>query len=180
MATYSTQAGTVAVTFDLKEKQVFDKVKAAVSRRLMRAGNYLKNRVMANIGVSGWTGGGGAASATGQAKVTAHKGKGKKRKDYHPSKPGEFPHMDTTLLRKSIYCSEVEEMVGGGQLWIRVGTQLFYGKILELTQRGNGRPFLRRTLKEEEPQIRQILMGKASGAVGEAGVRAMSKTEVTE
>ena len=56
MATYSTQAGTVTVTFDLKEKQVLDKVRAAVSKRLLRAGNYLKNKVMANIGVSGWGG----------------------------------------------------------------------------------------------------------------------------
>jgi len=79
------------------------------------------------------------------------------------SKLGEFPRAITKDLMRSVYRGDIEH--AGNVTFIRVGTKKFYGKILELTSRSNRRPYLRRTLKEETPEVVKILRGKATGSV---------------
>lgn len=76
-----------------------------------------------------------------------------------PSAPGEPPHKDTGRLRSSIsYEVDAQEMKG------RVGTNVTYGKFLELgTESLAARPFLRSTLAEETSAIQDILKGNKGG-----------------
>jgi HK97 gp10 family phage protein len=75
-----------------------------------------------------------------------------------PSAPGEPPHKDTGRLRASIsYEVDAQEMTG------RVGTNVLYGKFLELgTEKMAARPFLRSTLMEEADAIKKILTSKGA------------------
>ncbi len=70
------------------------------------------------------------------------------------SKSGEFPKADTTQLMKTIFGDVVEN-----KGWIDgfVGTPLDYGLILEMHM---NRSFLRRTLEEMRPTIKNILTKK--------------------
>jgi hypothetical protein len=77
--------------------------------------------------------------------------KGKLLYGGNPSRPGESPHLQTGHLRRSI-ATELEALVG------RVGTNLLYGRWLELgTTHMAARPWLRRALRECQPQIKAIL-----------------------
>jgi len=78
-----------------------------------------------------------------------------------PSKPGEYPAMVTSHLRRSIAWESVS-----GRLAVRVGTNVRYGKFLEL-KRGQGkRPWMKLTNTAVKPKLRQIIgrpfkMGRA-------------------
>lgn len=72
------------------------------------------------------------------------------------SNRGEFPRADTTRLMKDIYY----ESTGSDGLTAIVGTTLDYGLLLETVM---GRPFLRRTLDELQPQLRTILTSGRGG-----------------
>lgn len=76
--------------------------------------------------------------------------KGKKVGPVTHSKPGEPPRKQTGTLRRSVQ-AEVDER----SLTARVGTNVEYGKHLELgTKRGiKPRPWLRRALAESLPKI---------------------------
>jgi len=65
------------------------------------------------------------------------------------SKPGEFPKADTTRLMKDIFW----QMRGENDAV--VGTTLDYGAYHELV---SGRSFLVRTLREEQPMIKKIML----------------------
>lgn len=80
--------------------------------------------------------------------------RGKTRYGAFPSAPGEPPHKQTGRLRASV-AYEVDE----GTLTGRVGTNVDYGKYLELgTKRGIApRPWLRRALAESYGKIQEIL-----------------------
>ena len=67
------------------------------------------------------------------------------------SKPGEFPHADTTRLMKSIFWEAVDD-----GLKANVGTPVDYGLELEL----GGRSFLRRTVIEMDSQLKQLFTKK--------------------
>lgn len=87
-------------------------------------------------------------------------GKGKKRVyGSNPSKPGEPPRKQTGRLRASVTHEVDEQMLRG-----RVGTNLGYGKALELgTRRGLlPRPWLRRAFAESMNEIRSAL-GRIGG-----------------
>lgn len=72
-----------------------------------------------------------------------------------PSAPGEPPHKDTGRLRASI-----SHQVDATNLKGRVGTNVKYGKFLELgTKRMKKRPFLVPTVAKNQTRIRQILKG---------------------
>lgn len=74
------------------------------------------------------------------------------------SLPGEFPRKQTGDLRRRI-AYEVDE----ASLVARVGTNLLYGKFLELgTKKMAPRPFLRRTLAAERDAITRLLAGGAA------------------
>jgi phage gpG-like protein len=72
------------------------------------------------------------------------------------SQPGEFPRKQTGRLRATItYEVDTDLMVA------RVGTNLKYGKFLELgTRRMAPRPYLRKTLMAEQATIARLLAGK--------------------
>lgn len=119
------------------------------------------------------------------------------QKGFNRSKPGEFPHAETGVLRNSIRGEVNQKLLRG-----RIGTNLVYARILELggiitpksagalafmTPQGNlvlaksvtiaARPYLRRTLNEEWRKIRRILVagpkgsktGRGSGSVRSPG-----------
>jgi len=67
------------------------------------------------------------------------------------SRPGDPPFKQTGHLRRSI-AWEINGIVG------RVGTNLDYGRFLELgTRRMAARPWLRRSLLEKQAEIQKIL-----------------------
>lgn len=65
---------------------------------------------------------------------------------------GEFPRADTTRLLKDIFVRQPEPGV------VQVGTTLDYGFYLETSPRLS-RSFLRRTLRDMAPTLRQIIAG---------------------
>lgn len=77
------------------------------------------------------------------------------------SKPGEFPRADTTRLMKDIF---FEMRSTGFNPRAIVGTTLDYGLILEIAGGRRGRPFLVRTLRQFEPQLRRILTQGRGGS----------------
>jgi hypothetical protein len=94
-------------------------------------------------------------SVPGTSKLggTGRDSKGRFRKVYGAirSMPGEPPRKQTGQLRRSI-ATEVRSLVG------RVGTNLLYGRHLELgTRHMAPRPWLRRALAESRQQIEAIL-----------------------
>ena len=71
------------------------------------------------------------------------------------SKPGEYPRKQTGQLRMRI-TYEVDEAT----MTARVGTNLLYGKFLELgTKHMRPRPFLRKTLMAERASVGRLLAG---------------------
>jgi HK97 gp10 family phage protein len=83
--------------------------------------------------------------------VTKRVRKGKLIYGANPSKPGEPPHKQKGRLHGSVAFT-VDGLIG------RVGTNVLYGKFLELgTRRMAARPWLRRALKEKESEIKTIL-----------------------
>lgn len=71
------------------------------------------------------------------------------------SKPGEFPHRDYGTLRQSITWDIRDD---GDVVVARVGTPVGYSRFLEFgCAKMAARPFLRRTLKEEQETLRQIV-----------------------
>lgn len=110
-------------------------VRALMVKALHRAAIVVKVRAKELLSVSG-TGRNGTAAGR--------------------SKPGEPPRKQTGLLRMKV-AHEVDEAT----LTARVGTNLPYGKHLELgTRRGLApRPWLRRALAEVAGRLNQILGG---------------------
>jgi hypothetical protein len=85
---------------------------------------------------------------------TAFGAKGKRLDDQVRSKPGEPPRKQTGTLRARV-TYEVDEKT----MTARVGTNLLYGKALELgTKRGlKPRPWLRRALYEMQGKVNELL-----------------------
>ena len=123
-----------------------NKVKQQVARNLEAAAIHLRNRIRENISIPSRT-------------VSLSYSGGKVKRTLGPrggdrSKPGEFPHKDTGMLRQSI-AYDVDRQ----NLKARIGTPLQYGLYLELgTRKMAARPFLRRTFNEEKEPIRQIVV----------------------
>lgn len=86
---------------------------------------------------------------------------GKTRRVYgaNPSAPGEPPHKQTGRLRAS-----VAHEVDAGSLRARVGTNVTYGKFLELgTSKMAARPWLRRALNESRARVVALLARRPPG-----------------
>jgi hypothetical protein len=148
-------------------------VAALVERRMMLAGEYLRGKVVKNIGTSSRSAG--------------------------PSKEGDYPHADTGALRNSIFWRL--DKGSGGELTVTVGTTLAYGIYLEYGTAGGvrvearaggvlswieprtgerrysrwvilgaikGRSYLRRTLEEEWPAVERMLTGPGELKAGAA------------
>lgn len=119
-------------------KEVSDKVKISMRKRVTLATQLLKDRVVRNIStpVVKSIGPRGGRVVTGR------------------SKPGEFPRAETTQLMRTIF-EEVRE-VSPGIIDGYIGTPLDYGLILETRM---NRSFLVRSLNESLDDIRRILSG---------------------
>ncbi|MDG3003245.1 hypothetical protein [Paludisphaera mucosa] len=122
-------------------------IRARVVRCLHRAAIAVKNRAKELLSVAG----------TGRVDgKTARNAKGHFKATVTRSKPGEPPRKQTGLLRSKV-AHEVDEAT----LTARVGTNLEYGRHLELgTKRGLApRPWLRRALAEVAARVEQLLDG---------------------
>lgn len=106
-------------------------VEAEMERRLDAAAFYLQARMKENLSTEG-----AGMDARGRLIYGAN-----------PSKPGEFPHVQTGRLRGSIAIERT-------QLKRRIGTNVVYGRPLELSM---DRAFASRTLAEEHDVIQRIL-----------------------
>lgn len=73
-----------------------------------------------------------------------------------PSRPGEYPHKLTGTLQKSIFLRPRQ-----AELACDVGTKLVYGVHWETTNR----PYIRRTLAEQLPQVKAILEGRMTRTI---------------
>jgi HK97 gp10 family phage protein len=74
------------------------------------------------------------------------------------SRPGNPPHKQTGRLQGSITWELSRRGLFGRGLMARVGTNLTYGRYLELgTRKMRPRPWLRRSINEVKPQIKMIL-----------------------
>lgn len=80
------------------------------------------------------------------------------------SAPGNPPYKQTGHLRRSIAWELVSIGVGSATVTGRVGTNLKYGRWLELgTKRIRRRPYIVITLRRHETEIRAILIGGIAG-----------------
>lgn len=131
--------------FAWRINQYCDGVKREFAKRTARAAALVRQQVKRNISTSSRTAG--------------------------PSKSGEYPHLDTGLLRNSIEIKVDQEKLRG---WVFTNT--IYGLFLEYgttSKHGgtliSGRSFLRRTLREMRPQIKQIYQAPLPGGLAGGG-----------
>lgn len=132
--------------------QVQQRVRGDVGRRLDMAGRALRDFARVKVGRT-------------QPVRIAQTAK-RSRTGLDPSEPGEYPKKVTAHLRRNIQ-SQFDRM----KLEARVGTNVLYGKYLELgTKRGlRRRPWLSRALREAQGIIRSILSGGGSAGAGAGG-----------
>ena len=123
-------------------ENVSNKMAMTLRKRMNMATQYLKDKVVRNIStpVIKSIGPRGGRVVTGR------------------SKPGEYPHAETTQLLKTVF-REVR-VISPGVIEGYVGTPLSYGLILETRM---DRSFLVRTLNEELGTLRQLLTGPIAG-----------------
>lgn len=137
----------MATHFSWNGDRIAAAIRAEMGRRIRAACLYLSNAVKADI------------SQAGTLRYTAgvtKKGNIRQRTIYNftHSRPGNPPFKQTGHLRRSITW-EVVGLVG------RVGTNLLYGRWLELgTRFMEARPFLRSNLMVHMLTIRTIIAGK--------------------
>lgn len=128
-------------------------IRAAFARNLAAAAIVVKSRATVLLSVAG----------TAKREGTGRDGKGRFKKGTiygaERSKPGEPPRKQYGRLRGSV-AHEVDE----GSLAARVGTNVLYGRWLELgTSRMAARPWLRRALAESRDKVRSILARRPPG-----------------
>ena len=117
-------------------KNVMDTVDYHVEDRIRIATEFLRAKIVSNISRS----------------VTIGVGPRGGRVVVNRSTPGQYPRADTTQLMKTIFGGVRRDANGNWTGY--VGTPLDYGLILEVRM---GRPFLTRTLQEEQHRITGIL-----------------------
>lgn len=111
-------------------------IRSEVSRRVDAAGRLLKNRIRQEIG---------------RPQVT--RGTGTKKRGLDPSQPGEYPKKVLGHLRRNIEAEHDPATATS-----RVGTNVLYGKFLELgTRKMKRRPWLSKGIQDSLLQLRAIL-----------------------
>jgi len=135
------RAARKAVEIEWFIRNVSDKVKLTMRKRVRITTEFLKAKVVKNISRPVTKGGTGPRGG----KIVTDR-----------SKPSEFPKADTTQLMKTIF-GEVRQ-VSPGVFDGFVGTPLDYGLILETNKRLD-RSFLKRTFDEERSTVTRILTG---------------------
>lgn len=110
---------------------VFRKMERELTKRLKRVGEMVASQVRKNISTS--------TRANG------------------PSSPGEFPHADTGFLRKSV-SHRLASDGGRHEQAVLIGSTVEYSRYLEEgTSHMAARPFLVRTVREMEADIKRVL-----------------------
>ena len=136
-------------------KEVVVKVDKALMSRLNQAAiswvNYLRERVsIPNILMTRVMGRGGRWTKGVEHLVAKRKNRGKS-----PSRPGEYPRKLSGHLRRNIVRDSSAEDKA-----VRVGTNVVYGKHLELgTRKMKRRPWLSRGLREFAGRLKSIIGG---------------------
>ena len=133
--------------------EVCQQIRMPLKARVKLATTYLMNRVVLNLSTPVRK----IVTYSMHAKVAGGKAKLVSRVRVDPSsrsKPGGFPHADTTQLMRTIFATYQEP--DDGSFAGFVGTPLDYGLELEMLRQ---RSFLVRTLNEERPNITKILTG---------------------
>lgn len=168
-------------TFVIDPAKIERAIAMQMKARVLAGAQYLNNKCEQNVHVVGWDNPNRrhyTKSRQAKSKVPTDelnaKGKPKYKtvtstEHYWPSMSGEYPRSDTGTLWKAIYRTAVEWDKTRHAVVAAVFTKLFYGKILELTSKPNGRPFLRRTLNEEKGRLTGIIAGTASASVKGGG-----------
>jgi HK97 gp10 family phage protein len=124
-------------------------VERTTGQRVQAAGIYLQGKVREIISIPSRTVSFRDNKAGKRVKVLGARGSNR-------SKPGMPPHKDYGRLRQSIATD-----FDPATTTARVGTNLAYGKFLELgTSKMRPRPYLRRTLAEEKNEIERMILGQ--------------------
>lgn len=147
-------------------REVDAKVNFTMGKRVRMATELVKSKVVLNLSTP-------VVKTPAKRKIKTgeltKRGKAKfKTKRYTKvtgrSKPGEFPHAETTQLMRTIFGTVKK---GGKGRWDGyVGTPLDYGVILETRMK---RSFLVRTLNEQRMIVNRILGKKITGKLGVVG-----------
>lgn len=161
--------------------QVVKGMQAQARRNVAAAAIRLKSRIQTEI------------SQAGTLRYHPSTKRGKTSKSFKTiynfthSAPGNPPYKQTGHLRRSIAWEVVSIGVAAATVTGRVGTNLKYGRYLELgTKRMKRRPYIVITLRRNEAEIRAILIGgiaggrlaaigaisNRSGVLGRGGMRA--------
>lgn len=129
--------------------QVTQQVNNLAGKRVQAAGIQLKNRVREKLSRS-------------QPTI----GTGIHKQGLDPSKPGEYPKKVIGHLRRN-----VADEFDAAAMTSRVGTNVLYGKFLELgTSRMAPRPFLTKGLYEFADELGVIVAGRGARATGDDSI----------
>jgi len=147
------RAGRVNTRIEWFDAQLTAGVKKTAKQRVAFAAQTLRDAIVVNISTPVRK---IAGSAPKDKKTGQFQKGGKSRVDPSSrSKPGEFPHAETTRLRKDIFWQSTHG--GNGAI---VGTTLDYGLILELYR---DRSFILRTFNQLRPKLSKVLGTDAGG-----------------
>lgn len=138
-------------------------MRAEMKRRTSAAAVRLSSRIKADISQSGTLRGAPGRNAKGKFTAGTFY-------NFTHSRPGNPPYKQKGHLRRSIAWEVL--IAKGGAAWIgRVGTNLLYGRYLELgTRRMAARPYLRAALRKYTPELAMILTRKIpAGGLGAIG-----------
>lgn len=117
---------------------VIAQLKGELARKLDLVGRYLRDRTREEL-----------------SRKQPTRGAATRKRGLDPSQPGEFPKMVTGHLRRNVV-TEQEQMPEGPVQ--RVGTNVVYGKFLELgTSRMLARPWLSQSLQKHHKAMQQIV-----------------------
>jgi HK97 gp10 family phage protein len=135
-------------------KRIVEILQSELTRRLTASAMLVTRHAKELVGKEGT----GVRSKGGGVEPSQPRNKKKLKYGAFPSSPGEPPRKQTGRLQGSITWELSRRGLFGRGLMARVGTNVDYGRYLELgTRRMRPRPWLKRSLDAVKPQIKMIL-----------------------